>query len=90
MSSRIFTENVIVLAIENCLIRKVPDIFETGKVDEMDNETLSRLAAETTAVRDEREMLERDLEVLEEGLKQCKQHRPGLSGKQVSSRYRNS
>jgi hypothetical protein len=88
MSLRIFTENVMVLAIENCLIRKVPDIFETGMVDKMDDEMLARLASETRVVRDEREMLEHDLEVLGRGLNECKRHRPSLPGKLPSSHLR--
>ena len=76
MSLRTFTENVMILAVENCLIRRIPDIFEITMVTHMDDEKLASLASETRAVRDEREMLQRDVEVLERGLGECKRHRP--------------
>ncbi len=76
MSLRTFTENVMVLAVENCLLRSIPDIFEPVMVSRMENEEVATMAAETRAVREEREMLERDLATLEKGLGECRKFKP--------------
>ena len=57
MSLHTFTENVIVLAVENCLLRKIPSIFEPSVVVRMDDEQLASLGGETERSRNEREDL---------------------------------
>ncbi|KAI3390334.1 hypothetical protein diail_10060 [Diaporthe ilicicola] len=47
MCLRTFTENLIVLAVENCLISQLPYLFTSSMVHGMDEETLEALAAET-------------------------------------------
>ncbi|KAM7203198.1 interferon-induced GTP-binding protein Mx [Naviculisporaceae sp. PSN 640] len=76
MSLSTFTDNILVLAVENCLIRKVPEMFQSTMVTSMDDEMLARLGSETRSVREEREMLQQDLEILDGGLKECKRYRP--------------
>jgi hypothetical protein len=76
MCLRTFTENVIILAAENCLIRHIPDVFEPTKVGAMSDEAVSTLGAEAPAVREERKRLERELKVLESGLRECKRLKP--------------
>ena len=76
LSLRTFTENVIILAVENCLVRRIPDIFEPVMVNGMDEETVERLGAETDDIRNKRRQLQLDLRVLEDGLYECKQYRP--------------
>ncbi|KAM7201104.1 P-loop containing nucleoside triphosphate hydrolase protein [Rhypophila sp. PSN 637] len=76
MSLSTFTENIMILAIENCLIRKIPEMFQSIMVNSMDDDMLARLGSETRSVREEREMLQQDLEILDGGLNECKRYRP--------------
>ena len=76
MSLRTFTENVTILAVENCLISELPSILTSSMVYEMDEEMLTTLVAESSEVRQERMELERDIRVLTEGLRICKRQRP--------------
>jgi hypothetical protein len=82
MSLNTFTDNIIVLAVENCLIRKIPSVFDPALVLKMDDERLSLLAGETERTQNEREYLTEDLEILTRGLAECKRYRskemPGM------------
>lgn len=75
LSLRNFTDNVIILAIENCLIKDLPTIITTGAVSRMENKILERLAAESTDIRVERAELEGECEALQKGLDLCKTYR---------------
>ncbi|KAI8945016.1 P-loop containing nucleoside triphosphate hydrolase protein [Xylaria longipes] len=75
LSLRIFTDNVIILAIENCLIKDLPAIFTTSVVSQMDDEMLERLAAESPDIQVERAELEVECEALQKGLDLCKTYR---------------
>ncbi|KAI0478064.1 P-loop containing nucleoside triphosphate hydrolase protein [Xylaria cf. heliscus] len=75
LSLRIFTDNVIILAIENCLIKDLPTIFTTGLVSQMDDDMLERLAAESADIKLERAELEVECEALQKGLDLCKTYR---------------
>lgn len=66
---------MIILAIENCLIKDLPTIFTTGVVSQMDNDMLERLAAESADVQVERAELEVECEALQKGLHLCKTYR---------------
>ncbi|KAJ2994881.1 hypothetical protein NUW58_g1425 [Xylaria curta] len=68
LSLRTFTDNVIILAIENCLIKDLPTILTTNSVSEMDDNTLERLAAESTEMQAERAELKAECEALQKGL----------------------
>jgi len=76
MSLSTFTENIMILAVENCLIRKIPDMFASTMITSMEDEVLAKLGSETRKVREERETLQLDLSVLEGGLRECKKYRP--------------
>jgi hypothetical protein len=54
MSLRTFTENVIILAVENCLISKLSSMLTSSMVHAMDEQRLIMLAAESPAVGQER------------------------------------
>jgi hypothetical protein len=85
MSLGTFTENVIILAVENCLISKLSSMLTSSMVHAMDEQRLMALAAESPQVGQERLDLERDINVLTEGLRICKRHRPrGSTGELVS------
>ncbi|KAI4862983.1 P-loop containing nucleoside triphosphate hydrolase protein, partial [Hypoxylon rubiginosum] len=71
MSLRTFTDNVIVLAIENVLIKDLPSIFTTERVNQMEDEELQRLASESPEVQADREELQKELDDLKKGLQIC-------------------
>lgn len=72
MSLRTFTDNVIVLAVENCLIRYLPSIFTSERVNQMEDEELEQLASESPEIKIEREELKQEYEALMEGLRICR------------------
>jgi ribosome biogenesis GTPase A len=73
---RTLTENVINLAVENCLVCDMPDIITPKKVDRMSEDRLKELALESEEVQAEREVLRKQVEILRQGLRKCRQHRP--------------
>ncbi len=76
MAGKIFTDNVVNLALESCLIRHIPAIMTTRKVDGLSVDELEALAAESEEVRKHRLDIQHEIEILEEGLKKCKRHKP--------------
>ncbi|KAM0277942.1 hypothetical protein ACHAQH_005486 [Verticillium albo-atrum] len=78
MSLRTFTDNLINLAVESCLVRQLPDILSPRTVTDMSDETLSALAAESEEVCHRREQLQGDITLLKKGLEQCRRYRPRL------------
>ena len=86
MSLGTFTENVINLAVESCLVRHIPSILTTRKVDRMTFEELKELASESGDIQDRRADLEAEVKILEEGLRKCQRHKPRpLAGKPTST-----
>ncbi|GAP82875.1 putative dynamin family protein [Rosellinia necatrix] len=75
LSLQHFTDNVIILAIENCLIKDLPTILTTGAVSQMGNAMLEKLAAESADVQVERTELGVECEALQKGLDLCKTYR---------------
>lgn len=63
-----FVDSVAVLAIEQCLLQKLPSLFSPDVVLEMKDEDVSRLAAESEETSAERSRYEEKLIVLESGL----------------------
>lgn len=83
MSRRTFTDNVINLAIENCLICDIPDILTPLQVDRMTEERLQELAAESDDTTSRRATLQEEVGILRQGLTQCRRYRPRtVTGKQ--------
>ncbi|KAK3292818.1 P-loop containing nucleoside triphosphate hydrolase protein [Chaetomium fimeti] len=76
MSLRVFTDNVMTLALENCLISDIPNILSPEKVYDMTDDKVTTLAAESKQIRREREELQTQLEKLRLGLAACREHRP--------------
>lgn len=76
MSRRTFTENVITLAIESCLLCDLPDILAPKMVYRMNDTQLTEVAAESEDVQSDRRMLEGEIEALKEGLYKCRRCRP--------------
>lgn len=67
-----FIDDLSILAIENCLIGKLPTLFKSSNVLEMSAEDLSRLAGETRESSLERKRLEAKRGTLETGLQGLK------------------
>ncbi|KAF5701089.1 Mx2 (GTPase) [Fusarium mundagurra] len=67
-----FIDDVSALAIEDCLISKLPSLFTSSSVAEMSDETLHLLAGENEESATERERLERKQAILEKGLQDLK------------------
>ncbi|KAI1100697.1 P-loop containing nucleoside triphosphate hydrolase protein [Jackrogersella minutella] len=71
MSLRTFTDNMIVLAVENCLIRDLPSIFSTDRVNQMEDDELERLSSESPEIQTERKELQAEYDALKKGLQIC-------------------
>lgn len=71
MSLRTFTDNMIVLAIENVLIKDLPSIFTTERVNQMEDDELKRLASESPEIQVDRKELEKEYDDLKKGLQIC-------------------
>ncbi|KAI2601738.1 P-loop containing nucleoside triphosphate hydrolase protein [Hypoxylon sp. NC1633] len=71
MALRTFTDNVVVLAVENCLIRDLPSIFTTEKMNQMEVDELERLASESPEIQVERQELQAEYDALMKGLHIC-------------------
>lgn len=75
MSLRTFTDNVIILAIENCLVRDLPNVFTTRVVNRMHRSELERLASESPDIQQERIELQAEHDSLKKGLAACNKYR---------------
>lgn len=67
-----FIDDVSNLAIEDCLIRKLPELFRSGNVMAMSSENISQLAGETMESAKERKRLEEKCRTLKSGLQDLK------------------
>ncbi|KAK2592421.1 hypothetical protein QQS21_009873 [Conoideocrella luteorostrata] len=76
MSLRTFTDNVIILAVENCLMSKVPDLLKAVIEKDMDQATLELLANEPRLVNQERKRLDMQVTALKDGLRIFEKNRP--------------
>ncbi|OHE96944.1 dynamin family protein [Colletotrichum orchidophilum] len=76
ISLRTFTDNLINLAIETCLIRDLPNILTPRDVSSMSDARLAELAAESEEVRQYRVQLQEDITMLKKGLEQCRRYKP--------------
>jgi hypothetical protein len=76
MSRRTFTDNVINLAIESCLVHSIPEILTPTEVDGMDDVRLEELAAERSETTSRRDLLNAEIKVLKGGLDTCRKYKP--------------
>jgi short-subunit dehydrogenase involved in D-alanine esterification of teichoic acids len=70
----VFISNVTVLAIENCLIKNLEEIFSPILIAGMSDEKLHSIAAESEEIRTERSDLREKLNVLEGGKRVLNEH----------------
>jgi hypothetical protein len=64
-----FVDNFSVLAIENCLIQKLPSLFCPADIIDIDDRTVAALASEDEGSAEERSRCTEKLKVLEDGLR---------------------
>lgn len=69
-----FVDNVAVQVIEGAIIDNLADVFNPLAVAQMTSELISKIAAESQENQTQRELLERKIQILEEGLNTCKRH----------------
>lgn len=75
MSLKTFAENVVNLAVENCLISDLPTILTPSMVIRMSEDELKHLVSESEEVQAERLRLQHEVKILGEGLKKCQKSR---------------
>ncbi|KAK2051907.1 hypothetical protein LY76DRAFT_584249 [Colletotrichum caudatum] len=75
MALRTFTDNLINLVIESCLIQDLPTILTPKLVNRMGDDELAELAAESEEVQAYRSRLREDIKLLKQGLQQCRRYR---------------
>jgi hypothetical protein len=71
---RTFVDNTTVQVIEASIVNDLANVFNPIAVAQMDSELISQITAESQENQTQREMLERKLRILEEGLNICKRH----------------
>ncbi|KAK1755551.1 interferon-induced GTP-binding protein Mx [Echria macrotheca] len=74
-----FANNVTILALENCLISEIPDIFTPEKLYELSDDSIVSLASESTQTTKEREEIQTLLRNLEKSLAVCQKYLPRRS-----------
>ncbi|KAI1460459.1 P-loop containing nucleoside triphosphate hydrolase protein [Annulohypoxylon moriforme] len=84
MSLRTFTDNVIILAVENGLIRALPTIFTSERVNQMEDDELERLASESPEIKVEREELQAEYDALMKGLQICNKFKERKATESIS------
>ncbi|KAM0350637.1 hypothetical protein ACHAPU_003123 [Fusarium lateritium] len=75
-SRRTFVDNVTNLAVEGCLIRGLPGLVTPQKIGRLSNERVEEMAAEPSDKQSQRESLQEDIKILEQGLVSCKRYKP--------------
>lgn len=71
---RTFTENVIILAAENRLVRKIPELLEDITDHSIGAEAVNKLTAESQAITQRRLKLKSEIEALKQGLQICERY----------------
>ncbi|KAI1137859.1 P-loop containing nucleoside triphosphate hydrolase protein [Hypoxylon sp. FL0543] len=74
MSLRTFTDQVIILAVENCLIRELPSVMTSAAFDEMTDDEITGFASESAELQEEREKLQAGCDAFAKGLEVCHRH----------------
>lgn len=76
MSLRTFTDNVVNLAVESCLVDAIQTILTPQAVNRMSDEELVELAGESEDVKVARQKLMQQVATLKSGLAKCERYRP--------------
>ncbi|KAB5578147.1 P-loop containing nucleoside triphosphate hydrolase protein [Coniochaeta sp. 2T2.1] len=84
-----FIDDVSVLAIESCIVKKLPSLFNPEKVFDMDDEEISHLAGENKSTAAERVRCAEKRDILVTGLQELRRldrHRPASSKGKILTR----
>jgi predicted ribosome quality control (RQC) complex YloA/Tae2 family protein len=65
-------DNIVVLAVESCLIDGLTDVFNPTEVAKMDEALVKKLAEEDKATQKHRKKLDKKIEDLEDAQRICK------------------
>jgi uncharacterized protein YlxW (UPF0749 family) len=84
VSSKVFMSNVVVQVIERHLVDNLESLFDSSRVHNMEDETISRIFEEDEHIRDSRARLQAERTSLEEGLKSARRLRARRELKMVS------
>ncbi|KAK7524157.1 dynamin family protein [Phyllosticta citriasiana] len=89
VAMKLVIDNIASLGIEQCLLRKLPDLFTPEKVASLDDETISSIAAEPNASKERRKRIKDKVQSLEQGLQALASVAPtdGLNASGLSSSY---
>ncbi len=71
---KIFTQNVIVLGVENHLMSLIPEMLTPQKVAAMEDLELRSLAEESVGIQETRKLLNSEIKILEDGLSLCRSY----------------
>ncbi|KAH7162404.1 P-loop containing nucleoside triphosphate hydrolase protein [Dactylonectria estremocensis] len=86
-SLQTFTENVIILGVENCLVSQVPEILSLDRVLELSDERLALLAKEPVQTTQRRTALQLERSELRTAFRACQRHQNrGLPGIPIALR----
>lgn len=69
-----FIDNTTVQVIEAPVVNNLADLFNPLAVAQMTGELISKIAAESQDNQTQRELLERQIRTLQEGMNTCKRH----------------
>ncbi|RGP81450.1 hypothetical protein FLONG3_595 [Fusarium longipes] len=75
-SRRTFVENVTNFAVQGCLIRGLPGLLTPQKISSLSDERVEEIAAEPSDRQLQRESLQDEIKLLEQGLGRCKRYKP--------------
>jgi predicted ribosome quality control (RQC) complex YloA/Tae2 family protein len=65
-------DNIVVLAVEGCLIDGLTDVFNPTEVGHMDEKLMKKLAEEDKATQKQRKKLDKKIEDLEDAQRICR------------------
>jgi hypothetical protein len=69
-----FVDNVAVQVIEATIVNNLANVFSPLAVAQMTSELISKIVAESQVAQTQRELLERKIDVLKDGMDTCKRH----------------
>ena len=81
---RVFMDNIVVLAVEGCLIDGLTDVFNPTEVAQMDKALIKKLAEEDNLTQKQREILDKKIKDLEKAREICRRY---MSSIKLESEY---
>lgn len=69
-----FVDNIAIQVVEASIVNNLADVFNPLAVAQMEDALTSKIAAEPQEKQIQRELLERKLKVLKDGMSTCKRH----------------